>query len=223
MKNKYLSKNIFPMPKYLIDRKNAWKDKYFKKKVKVFKKLALDGQKPSTLVVTCCDSRIDVMSIFNAEIGEFFIHKNIANLIPAFSHIQNDFSTQATLEFAVLQLKVKHIIVMGHSNCGGIKAGYDIFVKNKNTRTNSQNKYTKKWLKNLKPCFKNFKYTNKLNTNLAEIEKASIINSIENIFSYSSLKKAILKKNIKIHGLWYEIEKGDFYHLEKEKLDFKKI
>ena len=98
-------------PKFLIDRYKNWKSsEYLKYKVK-FRKLASSGQSPSTMVISCCDSRIHATSIFEADEGEFFIHRNIANLVPPYSPDGANHGTSAAIEYAIKELKVKHLIL----------------------------------------------------------------------------------------------------------------
>jgi carbonic anhydrase len=87
----------------------------------IFESLADNGQAPRTMVVACSDSRVDPTMIFDAEPGELFILRNVANLIPPYEPDKFFHATSAALEFAVRVLEVKDLIVMGHAMCGGIK------------------------------------------------------------------------------------------------------
>jgi carbonic anhydrase len=86
-----------------------------------FQKLAETGQQPEVMVICCCDSRVSPEVIFDAHPGELFVVRNIANLVPPYSPSELR-GVSAALEFAVQDLKVKYIIVMGHSHCGGVRA-----------------------------------------------------------------------------------------------------
>ena len=90
-----------------------------------YKELADIGQTPETLVIACCDSRAAPEIIFNTAPGEIFVLRNVANLIPPYEPDGEYHAASAALEFAVQSLKVKHIIVLGHGRCGGIKAALD--------------------------------------------------------------------------------------------------
>jgi carbonic anhydrase len=87
----------------------------------LFERLA-EGQSPRTLVITCCDSRVDPQMIFDAAPGEMFTIRNVANLVPPYHPDSEYHGTSAALEFAVRFLKVERIVVMGHGQCGGISA-----------------------------------------------------------------------------------------------------
>jgi carbonic anhydrase len=84
--------------------------------------LALDGQDPKVMVIACSDSRVDPSAIFDTGPGQMFVVRNVANLVPQYEPDGGRHGVSAALEFAVEHLKVHHIIVMGHAQCGGIKA-----------------------------------------------------------------------------------------------------
>src|SRR5690554_7903326 len=87
--------------------------------------LAEEGQTPQSLVIACCDSRAAPETIFDCGPGELFVVRNVANLVPPYEPDGKHHSTSAALEFAVQSLKVKHIVVLGHGRCGGIKTALD--------------------------------------------------------------------------------------------------
>jgi carbonic anhydrase len=87
-----------------------------------FEELSRDGQRPRALVIACSDSRTDPQMVFNARPGELFVVRNVANLVPPYGPDLNYHGTSAALEFGVRELKVGHIVVMGHAMCGGIDA-----------------------------------------------------------------------------------------------------
>lgn len=89
----------------------------------LYRRLGERGQRPHTLVVVCCDSRVDPATIFNAGPGQMFVLRNVANLVPPWgSDDSTEISTAAAVEFAVATLEVKRILVLGHGDCGGVKA-----------------------------------------------------------------------------------------------------
>lgn len=87
-----------------------------------YRQLAELGQAPTAMVIGCCDARVDVAAIFDAEAGELFILRNVANLVPPYEPQGLYHGTSAAIEFAVLALNVPHLIVLGHSCCGGVAA-----------------------------------------------------------------------------------------------------
>lgn len=88
----------------------------------LMQKLAQDGQSPEIMIVTCCDSRVDPAVLFQCDPGELFVVRNVANIVPPYEHDGKHHGTSAALEFGICYLNVKHLIILGHSNCGGIQA-----------------------------------------------------------------------------------------------------
>ena len=117
--------NTKPLPTYLIQRYHGWKATTFTENASWYRRLADDGQRPRAMVISCCDSRVHVTSIFGAEQGEFFIHRNIANLVPPYQPDGDHHGTSAAVEYAVKYLKVSNILVLGHSSCGGVQGCID--------------------------------------------------------------------------------------------------
>jgi carbonic anhydrase len=81
-----------------------------------------EGQKPNVMVIACSDSRVDPSQIFDVSPGEIFVVRNIANLVPPFESDSKRHGVSAALEFAVTQIEVSDIVVMGHGSCGGVEA-----------------------------------------------------------------------------------------------------
>ncbi len=88
----------------------------------LFRELAARGQSPRAMVITCADSRLDPQLVFDAAPGEIFVVRNVANLVPPYEPDAAYHGTSAAIEFAVRSLKVEHVIVLGHAQCGGIGA-----------------------------------------------------------------------------------------------------
>lgn len=106
--------------KDLKNRYINFKTEYFEEN-DTYKTLLEQGQKPHSLVISCSDSRVDPALIFNAQPGELFVVRNIANWVPAYHKDQQACSIASALAFGVIHLKVQHIIVLGHSHCAGVK------------------------------------------------------------------------------------------------------
>ena len=208
-----------PLPKFLINRYKSWKDTSFNKNKKNYKKLALGPQKPKAMIISCCDSRVQESSIFSAQFGEFFIHKNIANLIPPHNSSNIDFNTLSTLEYAINNLKISHIIIMGHSNCGGIAHSFKIFSK----KNKNNNNYLNNWLASLKPAYDNLPVISDEKKKIKLLEKEGIKNSIYNLQKFPKINNLIVKKKLEIHGLWYDIGTGNIEYLDLKKGIFQKI
>lgn len=90
-----------------------------------YRQLAIAGQHPRAAVIACCDSRVDPQSIFSAGPGDLFVIRNVANLVPPYHPNADYHGTSAALEFAVRRLEVPHLVVLGHTGCGGVRALLD--------------------------------------------------------------------------------------------------
>ena len=90
--------SVKPLPTYLVQRYHGWKATTFEDNHAWYRRLASEGQRPRAMVISCCDSRVHVTAIFGAEQGEFFIHRNIANLVPAYLPDGEPHGTSAAVE-----------------------------------------------------------------------------------------------------------------------------
>ena len=110
------------LPQRLVDGYAAFLEGRFPQESERYRRLGEDGQSPKTMVISCCDSRVSPEVIFDVGPGEFFIVRNVANLVPPYAPDGSQHGTSAALEFAVQALRVTDIVVLGHARCGGIRA-----------------------------------------------------------------------------------------------------
>ena len=111
-----------PTIERLLQGFSSFRETYFENDNTLFEQLSREGQKPSTLLISCSDSRVDPAILFGVEPGDLFIVRNVANLVPPYEPDARLHGTSSAIEFAVRDLEVSHIITLGHSNCGGIHA-----------------------------------------------------------------------------------------------------
>src|SRR4029079_18666833 len=109
-------------PRRLLEGYASFRSGRYAAEKERYRRLGEGQQKPSIMMIACCDSRAAPETIFDAGPGEIFVVRNVANLVPPYAPDGRHHSTSAALEFAVLQLGVKHIVIMGHGRCGGIRA-----------------------------------------------------------------------------------------------------
>src|SRR5215468_6672693 len=112
-------------PQHLVDGYKAFATQRLPTEQTRYRELSVKGQSPEVMVIGCCDSRVSPEVIFDVGPGELFVMRNIANLVPTYQPDQNAHGVSAALEYAVTVLKVKHIVVLGHAQCGGIRAFID--------------------------------------------------------------------------------------------------
>ena len=204
---------IPPLPAFLAERYRAWHGGEFQRDRKLFEELAEHGQRPHSMVISCCDSRVLATSIFGAKGGEFFIHRNIANLVPPAADDGRHHGTSAAIEFAVMALKVRHIIVMGHSGCGGIENGYHVC---NGTSGLGKTAFIRKWLEILKPAFDRLPGEGGDEARIALLEKDSILVSLENLAGFAFVREAVEAGELSLHGLWHDIASGTLMAYDSE-------
>ena len=211
-----------PLPEYLVQRYYGWKATTFANNKSWYHKLAEDGQHPRAMIISCCDSRVHVTSIFGSDAGEFFIHRNIANLVPPFKEDQDYHGTSAAIEYAVKTLKIPHIIVLGHSTCGGVQSSFDYFSGN-NSNLHKDSSFVASWLEILRPSYE------KISSDLSEsekiklLEKSTVLTSIENLTTFPFIKEAIKNETISLHGLWHDIGTGDLMFFDNKLNQFIRV
>src|ERR1700741_3442739 len=113
---------MISFPKTLLDGYRMFRTQRLPTEQSRYRELSERGQSPEVMVIGCCDSRVSPEQIFDAGPGELFVGRNVANLVPPYSPDGRHHGVSAALEFGVGVLKVKHIVVLGHAHCGGIRA-----------------------------------------------------------------------------------------------------
>ena len=218
-----MSNYIKILPNYLINRYKIWRSTIFEDNKSLYLKLAKEGQSPTTMVISCCDARLHVTSIFGSDVGEFFIHRNIANLVPPFNPEGDHHGTSAAVEYAVTVLNVSSIIVLGHSKCGGISRGYDLCKRAENLETSF---FVDKWLKIIKPAYQ-IVIDKDINLpkvdQIKDLEKESVKTSIKNLIEFPFVNEALKKNHLVLHGLWHEIGTANLEALDPNNFQFQKI
>jgi carbonic anhydrase len=182
--------------------------------------LAEQGQKPHTLVVACCDSRAAPEMIFDADPGELFVVRNVANMVPPYEPDGQYHSTSAALEFAVQALRVKDIIVMGHGRCGGISAALD-----PNAEPLSPGDFIGKWMNLVAPAAEQIQGNSVMTTveRQTALERISIRNSISNLRTFPCVKILEERGKLRIHGAWFDISNGELWLMDPQTRDFVRL
>jgi carbonic anhydrase len=181
---------------------------------KRFAELATLGQRPTTLVIGCSDSRADPALIFNARQGDIFSVRNVANLVPPLEISGIYHGTSAAIEFAVCMLKIKRIVILGHSGCGGIAAAIDGLYEPEGEPLH----YVGPWISMINNVKKDIekRYGDAPKARLKrELEWASIQQSVKNLRNFDFVSLAAEKNELRIFGAWFEIETQDLYFLDE--------
>ncbi len=207
-----------PLPAYLVQRYHGWKATTYAENKGWYRRLADEGQRPRAMVISCCDSRVHVTAIFGADQGEFFIHRNIANLVPAYHPDGAQHGTSAAIEYAVTALKVSHIIVLGHSGCGGVEGCYDMCSGNA-PELEEKSSFVGRWMDILRPGFDRLPAGDDAAGKQA-LEKEAILVSLENLMSFPFVKDAVDEETLSLHGVWNEIGKGEIETFDPNSQNF---
>ncbi|EPX77493.1 carbonic anhydrase [Litoreibacter arenae] len=200
-----------PLPQYLIKRFQGWKATTYAENEPWYRHLAADGQYPRAMVISCCDSRVHVTSIFGAEQGEFFIHRNIANLVPPYNPDGEYHGTSAAIEYAVRALRVSHIIVLGHSNCGGVNGCHDMCSGNA-PELEEKTSFIGRWMDILRPGYERVKDIEDEAERRSALEKEAILISLENLADFPFIANEMEQGMLSLHGLWTDTGEGALEH-----------
>ena len=199
-------KQARPLPDYLVRRYHGWKATTYAENRSWYRRLADGGQHPRAMVISCCDSRVHVTSIFGADQGEFFIHRNIANLVPPYNPDGEYHGTSAAVEYAVTTLKVAHLIVLGHSGCGGVQGCYDM-CSGHAPELEVSTSFVGRWMDILRPGYNALADGDKADR-IRALEKAAVVVSLQNLLTFPFIKTAIDEEMLTLHGLWNDIAAG---------------
>lgn len=212
-------KNARPLPSYLVQRYQGWKATAFAENKAWYRRLAEEGQRPRAMIISCCDSRVHVTSIFGADQGEFFIHRNIANLVPPYEPDGQKHGTSAAVEYAVKALKVAHIIVIGHSACGGVRGFYDMTMGNAPELT-EETSFVGRWMDLLKPGYDRIKDHDCGESCIPDLERQAVLVSLDNLMTFPFVREAVEAEELSLHGVWHDIGGGALLQYDPAKDEF---
>lgn len=177
--------------------------------------LADAGQRPQIMVIACSDSRAAPETVFDANPGEIFVVRNVANLVPPYDPDGHYHGTSAAIEFAVAHLKVRHIVVMGHGRCGGISAYLDGKA--------DPGDFIDRWISLLTPAAESL--SNELDEKMRQraLEFASVRQGIENLKSFPMIASLASIGEIELHGAWFDISTGELFVLDGARGTFEQV
>lgn len=185
----------------------SFQEDYFSEDRELFDRLK-QGQRPRVVLIGCSDSRVDPSMMVRSEPGELFIVRNVANLVPPCEHDHSYHGVSAALEYAVCHLEVEHIIILGHSCCGGIRSLMEGIPAEKN------GEYISKWVSIAERAKQQVLAT------FAEAppeqqakacEHASILVSLENLLTFPWIRERVEADTLDLHGWYFDIESGNLY------------
>jgi carbonic anhydrase len=193
-----------PLPQQLIDGYRAFLIGRLRHEQDRYRDLAMSGQSPQVMVIGCCDSRVSPEVIFDARPGELFVVRNVANIVPPYAPDQQAHGVSAALEFGIGALKIRHIVVLGHAQCGGVKA----YVED--AEPLSPGDFIGNWMKLMAPAADKVgpRATLSPADYLTRLEQANVINSLDNLMTFPRLRKLIERGEVAVHGAYFGVANG---------------
>jgi carbonic anhydrase len=184
-----------------------------------YRELSERGQAPQVMVIGCCDSRVSPEVIFDAGPGELFVVRNVANLVPVYAPDGGAHGVSAALEFAVQVLKVKYVVVLGHAQCGGIRAFID------KAAPLSPGDFIGRWMSMfVKPDeVVEQRDHETMQEFVVRIEKAAVFRSLENLMTFPFVKAAVARGELELHGAYFGVAEGSLAVLDREAKEFRRV
>src|SRR5271163_954620 len=182
-----------------------------------YRELSERGQSPEVMVIGCCDSRVSPEVIYDAGPGELFVVRNIANLVPTYQPDSGAHGVSAALEYAVSVLHVKHIVVLGHAQCGGIRAFVD------KIEPISPGDFIGKWMAMfIKPGeVVEQRAHETMQDFVTRIEKAAVFRSLENLMTLPFVRSRVESGELQLHGAYFGVAEGSLFVLDKATKQFR--
>ncbi len=208
-----------PFPQQLLDGYQAFTTQRLPTEQTRYRELSERGQSPEVMVIGCCDSRVSPEVIFDAGPGELFVVRNVANLVPVYQPDSGAHGVSAALEYAVSVLRVKHIVVLGHAQCGGIRA----FVNK--IKPLSPGDFIGKWMAMfIKPG----EVVEQRDRELMEdftvrIEKAAVFRSLENLLTFPFVRERVQTGEMQLHGAYFGVAEGSLFVLDPVAKEFRSV
>ena len=216
---------------HLLNGIKGFQDRYYHQDPERMKELSEQGQSPRVLLIACSDSRVDPAILTGAQPGDLFVIRNVANLVPPFELEGHVDGARAAIEYAVRDLKVNHIVVLGHASCGGIKAllgsvsGHKIERDFIGSWVSIALAGCSRYLHNPNGKGLDGQGMNELDvTTLCQhqhlTERAAIRGSLANLTTYPWIEERIKSGELKLHGWWFDLETGDLWCTDTENTSF---
>jgi carbonic anhydrase len=204
-------------PQHLLDGYRTFASERLPTEQSRYRELSERGQSPEVMVIGCCDSRVSPEAIFDAGPGELFVVRNIANLVPVYQPDEGAHGVSAALEYAVNVLRVKHIVVLGHAQCGGIRAFID------KIEPLSPGDFIGKWMAMfIKPGeIVEQRDRETMDKFVERIEKAAVFRSLENLMTFPFVKTQVASGALQLHGAYFGVAEGSLFVLDQATKEFR--
>jgi carbonic anhydrase len=194
-----------PFPQQLIKGYRSFRTGRLPREQDRYRELAESGQAPEVMVIGCIDSRVSPEVIFDARPGELLVVRNVANIVPPYEPDAHAHGVSAAIEFGVVALAVKHVVVLGHGQCGGVRAFAD------EAAPLTPGDFIGKWMRLMAPAADKVGPRGTLShaEYLTRLEQANVGNSLVNLLTFPRLREAVERGNIAIHGAYFGVANGE--------------
>ena len=180
-----------------------------------------DGQSPRAIIIACCDSRADPATIFDTDPGEIFVVRNVANLVPPFEGGGGRHGVSAALEFAVTQLEVAEVVVMGHERCGGIQAA---LTGQFHDAPNGEGGFVANWMSQIDERAAEIVAKHGTGEDAARVlEEVAIRQSLANLRTFPFVTAREKAGSLKVIGCHFSISEGQLYMLDEAEDTFRPV
>jgi carbonic anhydrase len=216
---RYGQDTMASFPQHLLDGYRAFTSQRLPTEQSRYRELSERGQSPAVMVIGCCDSRVSPEVIFDAGPGELFVVRNVANLVPVFQPDGGAHGVSAALEYAVQVLRIKHIVVLGHAQCGGIRAFID------DIDPLSPGDFIGRWMAMfIKPGEKVSQRERETRQDFTtRIEKAAVFRSLENLMTFPFVRSRVERGEMELHGAYFGVAEGSLFVLDPEAKEFRSV
>src|SRR6201998_3447437 len=210
---------MISFPKALLDGYRTFSTQRLPTEQSRYRELSVRGQSPEVMVIGCCDSRVAPEVIFGAGPGEVVGGRHLAHLVPVYQPDSGAHGVSAALEFAVSVLKVKHIVVLGHAQCGGIRAFID------RADTLSPGDFIGKWMAMfIKPGeVVEQREHESMQQFITRIEKAAVFRSLENLMTFPFVRNRVERGELQLHGAYFGVAEGSLFVLDRVAKEFRSV
>ncbi len=194
-----------------------FRHKYYEGDSTLYQRLSSSPQTPKVLIIGCSDSRVDPAIISSANPGDLFVVRNVANLVPPYETSEGFHGVSAAIEFAVVNLQVENVIILGHRQCGGIRA----LVQGQHKSGTS---FVGKWIRMADEVREKVmqRYAGESEDTLCQhCEKEAIIHSVKNLKTFPFVQEAINQHRMLISGVYFDLESGTLQELDDATGEFR--
>jgi len=198
-------RGVVPFPRQLIEGYRSFRTGRLAREQDRYRELAESGQSPEVMVIGCIDSRVSPEVIFDARPGELLVVRNVANIVPPYEPDAHAHGVSAAIEFGVVALKVRHVVVLGHGQCGGVRAFAD------EAEPLTPGDFIGKWMRLMAPAADKVGPRGTLSHGdyLVRLEQANVANSLENLMTFPRLREGVERGHIALHGAYFGVANGE--------------